>query len=161
MRDSNEMSNFLTATFRFQFGSKIAQILETLIPQFKFVFSKKTKKIKHILHENVLFASYRPPLGTFSLSLHAGKLILPQLSVPTFRVVVEEEISDYIKEGKSVFCKHVIKYDPNLKIGNEVFVVSPTDELLALGKMMIPPDYISFFTNGVAVRVRKGILKEK
>ncbi|MHA1584575.1 MAG: PUA domain-containing protein, partial [Promethearchaeota archaeon] len=122
-----------------------------------FNFSKKTGKIKYIYYNNILQASYRPPLGTFSLSLASMQRIIKKLSFPLFRIIVQNDVSEFIKDGKSVFTKHVKKVDPSLHVGDEVFVVDEDDQLLAIGKICLPPSYLSHFQNGCAVRVRKGI----
>lgn len=81
---------------------------------------------------------------------------------PKFRVCVQTDIQEFIKDGKSVFTKHVVDVDPDLQIGDEVIVVNEENELLAIGKLSLPPKYITQNVDGSCVKVRKGInsLKE-
>ncbi|GAG59800.1 unnamed protein product, partial [marine sediment metagenome] len=43
----------------------------------------------------------------------------------------------------------------------EVIVVNQRDDLLAIGKLMIPVPYVGSFQTGIAVKIRKGILNSK
>ena len=120
-------------------------------------FSRKTGKIKHIYYNGTLQASFRPQLGTFTLTLEAGKRLIKKLKFPKFQIMVQNDVSSFIKDGKSVFSKHVVKVDPQLGIGKEVFIVNEDLEYLAIGKITLPPKYILQFQSGSAVSVRKGI----
>jgi uncharacterized protein with predicted RNA binding PUA domain len=98
-------------------------------------------------------------MGQFSLSLEGAKFLILNSKSPQFRVIVMDEVQDFIKQGKSVFCKHVIKIDEILRPGSEVIVVNQKDELLAVGKLLIPSLLFSGRSLGVAVDVRKGVEK--
>ena len=71
--------------------------------------------------------------------------------------MVLSEVAEFIKAGKSVFAKHVVRIDPTLHIGDEVIVVDQEDNLLAIGKLALPPHYFPSMQHGSAVKVRKGI----
>ncbi len=157
----NQLFNFLHATFSFQFNDEIAKVLLADYSLMKFKFSRKTKKIKFIYLDNMIFASYKPQLGKFSLGLEAAERILSQISTPQQRVIVSTEVQDFIKEGRSVFAKHVISVDSTLHVGDEVIVVNEEDELLAVGKLSLPPRYILHKIDGNCVKVRKGINARK
>ncbi len=149
----NEIFNIL----KYQFNEDFAQIFLSNYDDMKISFSKKTGKIKHIYLDDTLCASYKSQLGKFTLSLDYGGSILSKLKFPCFRVVVQNDISDFIREGKSVFSKHVINIDYNLNIGDEVFIVDEQDSLLAIGKLFLPSQDIMQFKDGCAVKVRKGV----
>lgn len=160
---SQNLIGNLISIFSYQFNEEFTRLFFDDFSLFSFKFSRKTGKIKHIYYDKVLQASYRPQLGTFSLTIEAGNRVFPNLKYPRFQVMVQNDISSFIKDGKSVFAKHIIDIDPNLKIGQEVFIVNEDHEFLAIGKLEIPSSYISFFQTGSAVSVRKGInsLKSK
>lgn len=145
----------------YQFNENFATEFLRPFEKMTFKFSKKTGKVKHIFNNKVLEANYRPSLGTFSITIDAAKRILHKIEYPNFRVQVQSDISDFISNGKSVFAKHVKTLDPNLRIGNEVFVVDEQDNLLAVGKLSLPPKYIPYFKFGSAVNVRQGINSKK
>ena len=71
------------------------------------------------------------------------------------------DISEFIKKGRNVFCKHVVEVDTNLRPLDEVIVVNQEDELLAIGRLKLPVDFITSFKTGIAVMVRKGVDKSK
>jgi len=145
----------------YQFNEKFATEFLSPFEKMTFKFSKNTGKMKHIFNNKVLEANYRPSLGTFSITLDAAKRILHKIEFPNFRVQVQSDVSEFISNGKSVFAKHVKTIDPNLRIGNEVFIVDEQDNLLAVGKLSQPPKYIPYFKFGSAVNVRQGINSKK
>ena len=77
------------------------------------------------------------------------------------RAVVLNDISDFIRKGRNVFCKHVLDIDDNLRPLDEIIVVNQKDNLLAIGKLAIPIPYVRSFKTGIAINVRKGIEKSK
>ncbi len=148
-----QIEKILEYQFSFQFASTFLENFQEM----ELTFSKKTGKFKHIYLNDTLQASYRPQLGTFTVTLDAGLRVLSNLEFPKFRIVVQDDVSPYIKAGKSVFSKHIVDYDRNLNVGDEVFVVNPEDNLLAIGRMEIPAVYLKDFQTGSAVSIRKGI----
>ena len=152
----SELLDHLIGIFSYQFGPTIISFFENHFDNFDFVYSRKTGKIKHIEFQSQIFANYKPTTGTFSLSIAAGKNLLPLLPSPRARVIVRTDVGEFIAQGKSVFTKHVISLDPNLRVGDEVFVVDENDQLLAIGKLNVPVPYMAQLDSGMAVRVRHG-----
>jgi len=146
----------LNSIFTYQFSAEFATIFLKTFPEMTFEWSKRTKKLKHIYLGTELQASYRPTTGTFTLALGGIQRILPDLPFPLFRIQVQSEVSEFIREGKSVFSKHVVLAYPKLKVGDEVIIVNEADQLLAIGKLVLPVNHIRYFTNGIAVKNRKG-----
>ena len=145
----------------YQFNENFATEFLSLYEEMTFKFSKNTGKLKHIFMNNILQANYRASLGTFSLTIDSVKRVHHKIDFPAFRVQVQSDVSEFIADGKSVFAKHVKTVDPNLKLGNEVFIVDEQDNLLAVGKLSLPPNYIPYFQFGSAVNVRQGINSKK
>ena len=152
-----DIFHHVSSIFNYQFDEEFTQHFFDVPSKFNFSFSRKTKKIKHIFFDDILQASYRPRLGTFTLTLEAGNRLIKKLKYLDYQIVVQNEVSSFIKDGKSVFSKHVVEVDSRLGIGMEVFVVNEDFEYLAIGKLALPPKYILKFKNGSAVSVRKGI----
>jgi predicted RNA-binding protein (TIGR00451 family) len=121
--------------------------------------SRTTNKIRYIYYENELILTLRPNNGFFTLSLNSAKKIIDKTLSPKLRVVVLNEISEFIKRGRNVFCKHVVGIDDELRPSDEVIVVNQNDELLAIGRLKLPVGYVKSFSNGIAVNVRKGVNK--
>jgi uncharacterized protein with predicted RNA binding PUA domain len=145
----------------YQFGKEITDILFDDINQISFERSSKTNKIKYVFYQNHLLLILRPTNGFFTLSFFSAKKIIENTLVPKLRVVVLSEISEFIKKGRNVFCKHVVDIDNTLRPLDEVIVVNQDDELLAIGKLKVPVPYIKDFSVGIAINIRKGSYKSK
>jgi len=145
----------------YQFGKDITNLLFKDIDSIRVQRSAATQKIRYIFLENNLILALRPNNGFFTLSIHSARIIKTNIRAPKLRVIVLNEISEFIKKGRNVFCKHVIDVDENLRPLDEVIVVNQDDELLAIGRLKLPITYIKSFSSGVAVIVRKGVNKSK
>jgi len=119
--------------------------------------SRETGKIRYIYRDGKLLLSLIPTSGFFTLTTEAAKILLESFKPPKLRVVVSEEIEQFIKRGRSVFSKFVVNYDPEIRPGEEVIIVNEKDELLAVGKSLLAGEEFSFFKKGVAVKVRKTV----
>ena len=145
----------------YQFGPEITDILFGNKEDIRIERSKNTNKIRFVYLKDKILLTLRPNNGFFTLSLLSAKLIIKYTKPPKLRVMVSTDVSEFIKEGRSVFCKHVIDIDGNLRPMDEVIVVDQNDELLAIGRLKIPITYVKTFKNGVAIKVRRGINKSK
>ena len=142
----------------YQFGPEITDILLEDVGNIRIERSRNTDKIRFIYHENDLILTLRPTNGFFSLTIPSARKILKRTKPPKLRTVVLTEISDFIKEGRNVFCKHVVDIDTDLRPMDEVIVVNQDDELLAIGRLKIPAQQVKFFQSGIAINIRKGTL---
>ena len=145
----------------YQFGKEITDILFDDIKKIHLERSRSTNKIRYVYYDNNLILTLRPNNGFFTLSLYSANMIIKKTLAPKLRVIVLNEISDFIKKGRNVFCKHVIDIDDNLRPLDEVIIVNQNDDLLAIGKLKLPTTYIISFSSGIAINVRKGINKSK
>ena len=145
----------------YQFGKDITNLLFKDIDNIRVERSPATQKIRYIFLENNLILVLRPNNGFFTLSMHSARIIKTNFEMPKLRVIVLNEISEFIKKGRNVFCKHVIDIDENLRPLDEVIVVNQNDEILAIGRLKLPVTYVKSFSSGVAVNVRKGVNKSK
>ena len=68
-----------------------------------------------------------------------------------------ELTASFNRDGKSVFCKFIKDMDKNLRCMDECVGVTPDDELVAFGKLIVSPKEIELGQQGMAVRVRGGI----
>lgn len=147
----------LRKTAQYQFGEEFATIL---VPdEIKITISRKTQKVREVLIGNNRIATIRPTDGYFSLGLYSAKLIIAATKPPKLRVIVQNDVSEFIEEGKNVFAKHVVNVDPNIQPEDEVVVVNEKDKLLAIGKAQLSAEYILAFEKGIAVKVRYGANK--
>ncbi len=151
----------IKAVSDYQFGKEITDILFDDIKQIRFERSPNTYKIRYIYYKNNLLLTLRPTSGFFTLTLYSAQKLINKISPPKLRVIVLNDISEFIKKGRNVFCKHVTDIDEDLRPLDEVIVVNQNDELLGIGKLKIPVSYVNSFSHGIAVNIRKGIYKSK
>jgi len=73
---------------------------------FRLYYSRRSGRVKSVFHDGRLFATVKPN-GAMALSM-AGATILSRS--PRFRencVQVSDDVVEFVKGGKSVFCKFV------------------------------------------------------
>ncbi len=76
-------------------------------------------------------------------------------------VKVQDDVSDFIAEGRSVFAKHVVDCDEEIRPEEEVVVIDGYDEVLAVGRAVLTGKEMKAFERGVAVRIRCGASTEE
>jgi 7-cyano-7-deazaguanine tRNA-ribosyltransferase len=69
------------------------------------------------------------------------------------RVVVAQDAEPFVAAGRSLFARFVEGADPALRPGSSALLVSPTDRLLATGRLLLAPHEMTRMRRGVAVRV--------
>jgi len=124
------------------------------------VFSKRTGRIRHVYLRRKLLATLRPTDGMFSLTTEGAKRLLHGASSSRLWVKVSKNAAPFIAEGRSVFAKHVIAADPEIRPQEEVMVIGEGNQLLAVGKAILTGREMKAFKRGVAVRVRKGVAEK-
>jgi len=140
----------------YQFGPDITDILFNDLDKIKIIRSKNTGKIRYIHLKEDLLLTLKPTNGFFTLGFLAADMIIKSTSTPKLRAVVLNEISEFIREGRNVFCKHILDIDEYLRPNDEIIVVNQEQEILAIGRVKIPIPYIKYFNRGVGIDVRKG-----
>ena len=145
----------------YQFGKDITDILFDDLDRITIQRSRNTNKIRYIYYKEELLLVLRPGNGLFTLTLLSAKKIKEKTVIPRLRIVVLNDIAEFIRKGRNVFCKHVVDIDETLRPLDEVIVVNQGDELLGIGKLKVPVSYVRSFSHGVAVNIRKGIYKSK
>ena len=142
----------------YQFGKGVG---ENLFPSdVKIVHSKRTGRIRHVYFEGKRLATLRPTNGLFSLTITGAKRIMELVEPQRLWVRVREEAEPFVVKGKSVFAKHVIDADEEIRPQEEVIVMNEKGEVLAVGRAMLSGREMKVFERGVAVRVRRGVAEE-
>lgn len=124
-----------------------------------FIFST-TGRIRQILFTGVRLATVRAADGRLTLGIEGAKRLQTLLPVPGYRVVIRDDVSMFVAQGKNAFAKHVIAADPQIRAGDDVLVVTSNDRLIACGAAVISGTAMLAFNYGVAVRVRQGSEKD-
>lgn len=143
----------------YQFGKGIGAIL---FPDDRvdIVYSKRTGRIRHVYLDNRRLVTLRPRDGFFSLTIFGAKRIIEESKDLRYWVKVQDDVSSFIAEGRSVFAKHIVSADAEIRPMEEVIVVNEKDQLIAVGKAVLTGKEMTAFKKGVAVKVRRGVAEE-
>lgn len=142
----------------YQFGRGTGKVLfpDTV----DIVFSRRTGRIRHIYLDGELLATLRPTDSFFSLTIEGARHIT-QIKPPRLWVEVQDGAADFVAKGKSVFAKHVIDCDEEIRPEEEVVVINSKCKVLAVGRAGLAGKEMKAFKHGVAVRVRRGSAEGK
>lgn len=136
----------------FQFGKGIGDILfpeNTVI-----TFSRYTGRIKQARLNGGPIVTVSPKYGRILLTYSGAERLRNILPSGRFRVIVKQEVCEFVSHGSDVFSKHVVEADREIIPGEEVLVESESGELLGVGKAVLAGYEIDRYKRGVAVRVR-------
>lgn len=159
MRDKLSDLQKIRSIASYQFGKGVG---ERLFPKKTKIFlSKRTGRIRHIYLGESRLATLRPTDGLFSLTISGAKRITAGLESPRLWVRVKDEAAPFISRGRSLFAKHVLEADEEIRPREEVLVISEENEVLAVGKATLSGREMKAFKSGVAVRVRRGAAEVK
>jgi len=122
----------------------------------KITLSKKTGRARHVYLDGKLMATLRPTNGFFSLTINGAQRLSSLIKPPRFRVVVQKDVEEFIREGRNVFARHVVASDQEIRPGEEVIITNEEDEVLAVGRALLTGREMLSFKRGVAVKVRRG-----
>jgi predicted RNA-binding protein (TIGR00451 family) len=142
----------------YQFGRGVGK---RLFPSdVRIVHSKRTKKIRHIYLGKELLATLRPRTGLFVLTVAGAKWMVIEVKSPRLWVLIQEDVEPFIAKGRTVFAKHVVDADSEIRPMEEVIVVNSDNEVLAVGRALLSGKEMNAFSRGVAVRVRRGVAEK-
>ena len=142
----------------YQFGKGVGT---KLFPdETKIVYSKNTGKIRHIHLGDELLATLRPPTGLFILTVAGAKHLAREVKPLRYWVKVQNDVEEFVSKGRSVFAKHVVDADPEIRPNDEVMVINGGNQVLAAGKAVLSGEEMVPFSRGIAVRVRHGVAEK-
>lgn len=141
----------------YQFGQGAGSIL--LDGQVELKKSNNTGKIRNVIVDGEHILSMRANDGFFTLRPPGAERLRKGFPAPRLRVMVKDDSVPFNRDGRNVFCTFVQECDPGLRPMDEVLVVNPSDELVAIGRAMLTRDEMLAFQTGMAVKVREGIKK--
>lgn len=140
------------ADYQFGYGAGAA-----LFPdEINVVYSKKTKRPRHIWEGKTLLANYRPNDALFTITIAGAKRIIAQKPDFDQYVVVIDEVLEFIEEGKNLFARHVKEVGEGVKPGQEVIILDTKGVVAAVGKSILSKNEMLSFKTGQAVKVRRG-----
>ena len=142
----------------YQFGRGVGT---GLFPkEVRIVYSKRTKKIRHIYVGEELLATLRPTTGLFVLTLAGAKRLMSEVNPPRLWVRIQEDVEPFVAKGRTVFAKHVTEADPEIRPREEVIIIDRKNQVLAVGRALLSGKEMKSFNRGAAVQVRRGIAEK-
>lgn len=123
-------------------------------------YSRRTGRIRHVYLNGTLLATLRPTDGLFSLTVEGARRLLHAKPARLW-VRVQDDVADFIAQGRSVFAKHVVDCDEAIRPEEEVVVMDSHRMVLAVGRAVLTGKEMKAFSRGVAVRVRRGAARER
>ncbi|MFX0014235.1 MAG: tRNA guanosine(15) transglycosylase TgtA [Promethearchaeota archaeon] len=146
-------SHILNAIIDYQFGAGTHSILDGLPLDIE--RSQKTGIIRRFSDESGVLGTFRPsdfviiPTKDFAQRLHK---YIPN---PRLRVIAMSESIPFISKNKDLLAKFVLDVDPEIRCGEEVFIIDEKDSFINSGRALLAASEMMAFNRDVAVRVRK------
>ena len=141
----------------YQFGAGVGP---ALFPEGCTFILSTTGRIRQVLFKGIRLATVRASDGRLTLGIEGGKRVQAVLPAPGYRVVIRDDVAEFVAKGKNAFAKHVTAADPGIRAGDDVMVVAENDRLIACGAAVVSGTEMLAFNYGVAVRVRQGSEKD-
>ena len=138
------------------FGNGVSKYLPKNI---EMTFSRKTGRIRTVTHEGKLLCTLRID-GGLAISPYFAQLLLKSKKFKENCLIVNQDAAPFVKDGKSVFCKHVVWCGKNIRIASDTPILYD-DKVIAVGKAILSSEMISDFNRGMAIRVRDSLKSPK
>jgi conserved protein with predicted RNA binding PUA domain len=135
------------------FGKGVSRALpkETL----RVAYSRRSGRVKLIFHDGELLSTVKPN-GAMALTLYGADLLSKSRSFKQNYVTVSDDAVEFVRGGKSVFCKFVESAGKNVTPGAEVVVTDRKGRILGVGTAVMKGEYMRGFKSGAAVKIRTG-----
>jgi len=121
-----------------------------------YAYSRRSGRLKLVFHEGKPFVTIKPS-GAMALSVHGAQVLAKSPRFLDSCVQVSDDVAEFVRGGKSVFCKFVVKAGKNVLPRSEVAVVDSGGRVLGVGVAVINGKHMAQFKSGVAVKVRDGL----
>ncbi|UCE13074.1 MAG: tRNA guanosine(15) transglycosylase TgtA [Candidatus Heimdallarchaeota archaeon] len=145
--------HIVKAILDYQFGAGTHTVLNN--QKITIERSRKTGIFRRFSDESGVLGTFRAsdfsiiPAKNFAQGLHR---IIP---FPRLRVVAADECLPFIAKNKDLLAKFVLDVDPEIRCGEEVFIIDENDSFLNFGKSILAAPEMIAFNRGVAVHVRR------
>ena len=124
----------------------------------RLVYSRRSGRVKLIYHAGKLFATVKPN-GAMALSLDGASTLSKSPKFKQNCVQVSDDVVEFVRGNKSVFCKFVQWAGKNIYPKSEVAVIDEKGKVVGVGMAVLNGAFMTQFKTGVAVKVRAGIRK--
>ena len=134
------------------FGNGVSKYLPKNI---EMTFSRKTGRIRTVTYQGKLLCTLRID-GGLAITPYLAQILLKSKKFKENCLEINQDAVPFVKEGKSVFCKHVVWCGKNIKIASDTPILYK-DQIIAVGKAILSSEMISDFNRGMAIRVRDSL----
>jgi len=138
------------------FGNGVSKYLPKDV---EMTFSRKTGRIRTVSNQGKLLCTLRID-GGLAISTYFAQILLQSKIFKENCVEVNNDAAPFVKEGRSVFCKHVIWCGKNIRISADTPILFK-NQVIAVGKAVLSSEMISDFNRGVAIKVRDSLKSPK
>jgi len=125
---------------------------------FQLTYSRRSGRVKLIHQGGRLFATVKPN-GAMALSLDGAALLSKSPRFKENCVQVNDDVVQFVKGGRSVFNKFVVRAGKNVYPRSEVAIVDGKGRVVGVGMAVLNGAHMTQFKTGVAVKVRAGLGK--
>lgn len=113
-------------------------------------------RVRQVWLGSDILCTIRASDGFIVLNRKGAELVHAALKYPRLRVTVVDEAAPFVADGRTVFARHVVEADKEIRPAEEVLIVDGRDRLLASGKALLNGEEMVAFNVGIAVKVRHG-----
>ncbi len=142
----------LRAVLTYQWGPEVASMVN--LEGLSIDISRSTGKIRHVKLGSEIIFTLVPTTGLFTATYEGGFQLLKHDLDSKYIVRLDDEVREYVADGKSALAKFITHANPNLRAGEEVVVVDSSNTLLGVGKALLTGREMIAFQRGVAVNIR-------
>jgi uncharacterized protein with predicted RNA binding PUA domain len=122
-------------------------------------FSKKTGRIRTVHHDEKLLCTLRID-GGLAITPYFAQLLLASKKFKENCLEINADAAPFVREGRSVFCKHAVWVGKNIKIASDTPILFE-DNVIAVGRAALSSEMINDFRRGMAVKVRDSLKSRK
>ena len=138
------------------FGKGVHRVLPT--EGYHLTYSRRSGRVKLVHHDGKIFATVKPN-GAMALSLYGATVLAKSTKFRENCVQVDDDVAEFVKGGKSVFCKFVKFAGRNIYPRSEVAIIDGKGKVIGVGTAILNGAVMRQFKSGVAVKVRAGTRK--
>ncbi len=143
----------LSIMVEYLFGQGVASALPK--EGLRVVYSKRSGRVKLVYHHERLFATVKPG-GAMALSIHGAELLAKSHKFRESCITVADGTAEFVRGGRSVFCKFVVSAGANVTPRGEVAILDTHGVVLGVGTAVMNGRFMKQFKSGAAVKIRTG-----
>jgi len=138
------------------FGKGVSKYLPKDV---EIIFSKKNGRIRTVHHQEKLLCTLRID-GGLAITPYFAQLLLKSQKFKENCLEINRDAEPFVKEGRSVFCKHVTWCGKNIQITSDTPILFQ-NKVIAVGRAVLSSEMIMDFERGIAVKVRDSLKSRK